>query len=100
MGQVAVEAMLAGRAVVASAAGGLKGVVDDGTTGLLVPPGDPGALAEALDRLLEDPQTRQRMGETGRLRARQFEAAAVAPHVVEVFKDVLFRRSGTHVDDP
>jgi len=92
MGQVAIEAMLVGRAVVASDVGGLRDVVDHGATGLMVPPGDPGALAAALDNLLDDPETRQRMGATGRLRARQFEAAAVAPRVVEVFEDVLLRR--------
>ena len=95
MGQVAIEAMLVGRAVVASEVGGLRDTVEDGTTGLMVPPGDPGALAVALDSLLDDPETRQRMGETGRLRARQFEAAAVVPRVVEIFKDVLLSRSDT-----
>jgi glycosyltransferase involved in cell wall biosynthesis len=96
MGQVAVEAMLVGRAVVASDVGGLRDVVQHGVTGLMVPPGDPGALAAALDNLLDDPETRQRMGETGRLHARRFEAAAVVPRVVEVFEDVLLRRISTH----
>jgi glycosyltransferase involved in cell wall biosynthesis len=92
MGQVAIEAMLVGRAVVASDIGGLREVVEHGVTGLMVPPGDPGALAAALDRLLNDPETRQRMGEAGRLRARQFEAATVVPHIIEVFEDVMLKR--------
>ncbi len=96
LGQVAVEAMLLGRAVVASDVGGLRDVVKHGTTGLRVPPGDPGALAAALDRLLDDPDTRQRMSEMGRLHARRFEAAAVAPRVVEVFEDAVLRRRGIH----
>jgi len=92
MGQVAIEAMLVGRPVVASDVGGLRDVVEHGVTGLRVPPGDPGALAAALDILLDDPAARQRMGATGRLRAKQFQAAAVAPRVVKVFEDVLLRR--------
>jgi glycosyltransferase involved in cell wall biosynthesis len=93
MGQVAVEAMLVGRPVVASDVGGLRDVVDRGITGLMVPPGDPGALADALDRLLDDPEMRQRMGMMGRQHARQFEAAAVAPRIVEVLEDAVRRRS-------
>jgi glycosyltransferase involved in cell wall biosynthesis len=93
MGQVAIEAMLVGRAVVASDVGGLRDVVDHGVTGWRVPPGDPKALAMALDKLLDDTETRQRMGEAGRLHARQFEAAAVAPRLVEVFEDTLRQRA-------
>jgi glycosyltransferase involved in cell wall biosynthesis len=100
MGQVAVEAMLAGRAVVASDVGGLRDVVQHSITGLTVPPGDPAALAEALDNLLDDPEERRRMGEAGRLYARQFEAAAVVPRVVEVFEDILARRTRTHRGRP
>jgi glycosyltransferase involved in cell wall biosynthesis len=93
MGQVAIEAMLVGRPVVASDVGGLRDVVDHGSTGVMVPPGDPGALAAALDGLLDNPELRRRMGEAGRLRARQFEAASVTPRVVEVFEDALLSRA-------
>jgi glycosyltransferase involved in cell wall biosynthesis len=89
MGQVAIEAMLVERPVVASNVGGLRDVVEDGVTGLVVPPGEPGALAEALDRLLDDPDIRQRMGSAGYLRAQQFQAAAVVPRVIEVFENAL-----------
>jgi glycosyltransferase involved in cell wall biosynthesis len=95
-GQVAIEATLLGRAVVASNVGGLRDVVQDGVTGLMVPPSDPGALAAALDRLLEDPGARRRMGEAGRLHGRQFEVSAVASRVVEVFEDALLERGRTH----
>lgn len=97
MGQVAIEAMLVGRAVVASDVGGLRDVVAHGTTGLMVPPGDPEALAVALDSLLDNPEARQRLGEAGRLRARQFEAASVVPRIVETFQEVSLRRADTHV---
>jgi glycosyltransferase involved in cell wall biosynthesis len=93
MGLVAIEAMLVRRPVVASDVGGLRDTVDPGVTGLRVPPGDPGALAAALDSLLDDPGLQQRMGQTGRARALRFEAAASAPQVVAVFEDVLRERA-------
>ena len=92
-GQVAMEAMLVGLPVVASDVGGLRDVVQHGSTGLMVPPSDPGALAAALDGLLDHPELRQRMGEAGRIHARQFEVAAVAPRIVRVFEEALLSRS-------
>ena len=71
-GIVAVEAMAAGRPVVASAVGGLASTVVDGETGLLVPPGDPAALAAALERLLDDRALAARLGASGRDRARWY----------------------------
>ena len=63
LGQVALEAAAAGRPVVASAAGGVAEVVHDGRTGLLVPAGDPAALAGALARLAADPAAAEQMGQ-------------------------------------
>jgi len=63
------EAMAAGLPVVASAVGGIPELVVDGETGLLVPPGDPDALADALGKLITDPELRQRLGAAGRARA-------------------------------
>ena len=85
--------MLVGLPVVASDVGGLRDVVQHGSTGLMVPPSDPGALAAALDGLLDNPELRQRMGAAGRVRARQFEVAAVAPRIVKVFEEALLSRS-------
>jgi glycosyltransferase involved in cell wall biosynthesis len=68
-GMVALEAMERGRAVVASAVGGLPEIVEDGVTGLLVPPADPAALGDALATLLADPARVAAMGEAGRARA-------------------------------
>jgi glycosyltransferase involved in cell wall biosynthesis len=66
---VILEAMLAGRPVVASAVGSVDEAVTDEVTGLLVPPDDPAALAAALGRLVGDADLRVRMGARGRERA-------------------------------
>ena len=63
------EAMAHGRPVVASAVGGLRDLVVDGETGLLVPPGDVAALRAALERLLADAELRRRLGAAARARA-------------------------------
>lgn len=72
-GRVIVEAMAAGTAVIATRAGGVLDIVRDGQTGLLVPPGDTGALREAIRRLLEAPRLRARL------------ARAAGRHVQEAF---------------
>ncbi len=65
----AIEAMACGVALVATTGGALPEVVgDDGRTGLLVPPDDPGALAAAIGRLLDDDDLRTRLGAAGRQR--------------------------------
>lgn len=65
-GNVAVQAMLAGRPVVVSRTQGLAEIVRDGETGLLVPPDDPAALAEAVEGLLDDPERAAALAEAGR----------------------------------
>jgi glycosyltransferase involved in cell wall biosynthesis len=65
-GVVCAEAMAHGKPVVASAVGGLCGLVDDERTGLLVPPGDVEALRVAIQRLLDDPELRARLGAAAR----------------------------------
>ena len=68
LGRTAVEAMAAGRPVIASRLGGLPTTVADGATGLLVEPGDVADLARKIEMLLDDPQLRQRLGRAGRRR--------------------------------
>ena len=68
-GVVCLEAMAHGRPVVAGDVGGLRELVVDGETGILVPPRDTEALRAALERLLADRDLRRRMGEAGRRRA-------------------------------
>jgi len=65
------EALASGRAVVASRVAGIPDVLEDGVSGLLVPPGDPEALATALQRLARDPAERERLGREARERATQ-----------------------------
>jgi glycosyltransferase involved in cell wall biosynthesis len=70
-GVACLEAMAHARPVVASAVGGLTDLVVDGETGLLVPPRDPAALRDALERLLADAALRRRLGLAGRRRAQE-----------------------------
>jgi glycosyltransferase involved in cell wall biosynthesis len=68
LGRTAVEAMAAGRPVVASRIGGLPVTVADGVTGLLCEPGDAADLAAKIETLLDDRELRERMGQAGRRR--------------------------------
>jgi len=70
-GVACLEAMAHGRPVVATDVGGLRDLVVDGETGLVVPARDPAALRAALDRLLADPALRRRLGSAGRRRAQE-----------------------------
>jgi glycosyltransferase involved in cell wall biosynthesis len=65
-GSVATEAMIRGTAIVASRIGGLAEIVQHGRTGLLVPPGDVDALAEALKQILQNRELAEQMGQAGR----------------------------------
>ena len=98
-GVACLEAMAHGRPVVASAVGGLLDLVDDGVTGLLVPPGDPRALREALERLLGDLGLRERMGAAARERARErFSWEAATATTVASYRSVLGRSAPSFTD--
>jgi alpha-maltose-1-phosphate synthase len=89
LGIVNLEAMACGTAVVASRVGGIPEVVVEGETGLLVPPADPGALAEAVNELIADPERAAAMGEAGRRRAvERFSWRAIAEQTVELYRSV------------
>jgi glycosyltransferase involved in cell wall biosynthesis len=85
---VALEAMAAGRPVIASSVGGLPDLVRDGITGILVPPGDVQALRASIAQLLRDPEQRSRMGEAGRQRAADYSANALVPQIERVYREV------------
>jgi len=91
-GIVALEAAAAGRPAVVSDIGGLKDVVVDGETGLLVAAGDRGALRDALRRLSGDVALRASMGEAARERARLFSPEAVVPRFEEAYGEALDAR--------
>ena len=93
-GMVALEAMERGRAVVASAVGGLPEIVADGATGLLVPPGDADALAGAIVALAQDPDRARALGSAGRARAlSSFSQKRCTDRIVELYRAALERRS-------
>jgi len=83
------EEMAAGLPVVASDVGGLPTLVDHGVNGLLVPPGDPVALAEALTRMVVDRGMRERMGAAARERAESFSWAACVQAHVDLYEELL-----------
>lgn len=80
-GQVAVEGLAAGVPVVASDTGGLPEILGDGH-GVLCPPGDAAALADALAHLIADPGERARLGARGPQRARTFEISVLLPRIM------------------
>jgi glycosyltransferase involved in cell wall biosynthesis len=81
-----IEAMLAGRAIVASDVGGMRELLHDSSVGLLVPPDDATALAQRLSELVRDPGLRGRLGEAARLRAgERFTASAMAERYLAMY---------------
>jgi len=84
------EAMVAGNAVVASATGGIPEAVVDGRDGLLVPPGDVGALAGALQTLLENPEKRRELASAAHARAhREFTVQVMADRYLEIYQRLV-----------
>jgi glycosyltransferase involved in cell wall biosynthesis len=93
-GLVLLEAMAAGRPIVASRVATIPEVVADGETGLLVPAGDPLALADALAQLAEDPDRAARMGEAGRERLRrQFSVEKMVGDTELLYRELLDERA-------
>jgi phosphatidylinositol alpha-mannosyltransferase len=93
-GMILVEAMAAGVPVVASDIPGFDEVVSDGVDGILVPPGEPPALAAAAERVLEDPDLAERLAGAGREKASSFSWTRVADRIVAIYEAALRRRGG------
>jgi L-malate glycosyltransferase len=92
---VLLESMAAGAPVVSTRVGGTPEAVEDGVTGLLVPPGDAGALARAINRLLSDPDLAARLGQSGReFVRRRFSMDAMVRATERLYHTLLEKRRG------
>lgn len=92
-GLVVAEAMATALPVVATRVGGIPDLVRDGQTGLLVPPEQPDQLADALERLVRDPEARTMLGREGLRSARgEYDADLYARRHRRLYEDLLARR--------
>jgi len=92
-GIVLLEAMAAGRPVVASAIPGYAAVAEHERQGLLFSPGDSDALAAALIRLLAEPDVARRMGEQGREHAKRYDWSVLADEIEDAYREALAKAS-------
>lgn len=90
LGRSMVEAMAAGKPVVASRVGGIPEAVEDGKTGILVPPGDARALASALAVMMDNPEKSLEMGRRGRERAEKlFDEERMVDSICLLYRELL-----------
>lgn len=88
LGGTVLEAMSRGRPVIGTQIGGHADMLDE-TTGILVPQGDPVALATAMAKLIDDPELRERLGREARERARDFSASIAVPRFEETYSTMI-----------
>ena len=86
---VCLEAMAAARGVIASSSGGMAEIIEDGRTGLLVPPRDPQAIADAILYMMRNPKRRMAMG----LAAREHVTSTYSPKAIGPLQEVSYRRA-------
>jgi glycosyltransferase involved in cell wall biosynthesis len=87
------EAMASGVPLVGTRVGGIPTIIEDGATGMIVPPRDPGAMAIALGALIDNPDLRHRMGAAARAKVeREFTWNVVAGRTIDVYRACLERR--------
>ncbi len=88
------EAMASGLPVIASAVGGIGELVEDGATGVLVPPGDVAALAARIEHFLAHPEHIDAMGARGLEKIRAYDARRQVERLLEVYREVVERGAG------
>ena len=98
--RVVLEAQATATPVVATRVGGVPEVIDDGETGLLVDPHDPAGLADAIDRLCEQPALQTELGEAGRAAVEQSYAWDALYDRYERFLESVVASGGTAEEDP
>lgn len=84
---VSVEALAAGKAIVATRSGGTPEAVQDGVNGLIVPRDDELALTEAIGRMIREPEMRNRMGEANAARSQAFDWSSITDQYLEVYRE-------------
>jgi glycosyltransferase involved in cell wall biosynthesis len=101
LGTSLLDAMACARPIVATSAGGIPEIVEDGVNGLLVPPRDAHALATSIVRLLEDEKLRQRIGASGFARVRErFTLERMVAETAAVYARAAGRHHSTDNSDP
>jgi len=96
-GIINLESMACKTAVVASAVGGILETIVDGETGILVPPADPMALADGINKLLRNPERAKQFGENGRRRVvDHFSWASIARQVEALYAEVVEEHARLH----
>jgi glycosyltransferase involved in cell wall biosynthesis len=86
---VLLEAMAHGLPVIGSQIGGIPDLIEDGSSGLLVPPGEPARLAESMQSLLADRELRGKLAAGARERSLKFDTDVVVPQIVDVYESTL-----------
>jgi len=89
MGRVLVEAMAAGVPVIGTAVGGVPELLGEGDCGLVIPPNDPQALAEAIERLAQSSELREALIQKGRQRARDYTADSMIEKLVGLYEELM-----------